>query len=486
MRGLFDSGQRISIAVCTPWPMKTLPDGRRVHEPMSPLWFRSRMGLSMPTNFNMIELFADGMEVDEARNQTARACLNHSPRPEFIFFIDYDVLLPPDALTKLFFRAKTNPDIDIFCGVYCCKWQNPPDPLIYTENGAGAFWDWAVGDLLTTKEHGINAVHSGLTLIRTSLYQKMLDEGVVHGDGTNLDDEPFYKTVYETEQIGDTKLLKMGTEDIYFHHKARQVGAQIMVDTSVLAGHHDKNTGITYGLPWGHGPTKKAKWMKGSGKTVSQDQEEAQKAGLKIALDIGAGGTRREWPGYVTYTTDLRKDTNPDYVMDSRLLNLPDNHFDLVSSSHHLEHLPRYEQERVWSEIFRITKPGGVTEHCVPDIGWAAAHIRDGAVSQEVYDVLYGAQERLGFARDMNTHFFGYTREVGKALAEQAGFVEVEVRNWLDDETLGYNLIIRGKKPGGETPEPSTNGYHEEEEAKELVTVGAADFLDLSAGGDIG
>src|SRR5579864_1277308 len=69
--------------------------------PLPPNWFRHKQQLSVPTNFNTFELFADGMEVDEARNWCARACLDHDPRPTFLWFLDYDVLVPWDALTKL-------------------------------------------------------------------------------------------------------------------------------------------------------------------------------------------------------------------------------------------------------------------------------------------------------------------------------------------------------------------------------------------------
>ena len=56
--------------------------------------------------------------------------------------------------------------------------------------------------------------------------------------------------------------------------------------------------------------------------------DEEDKDELK-ALDIGAGNSRRVWEGYKTYTTDIRKDSNPDYVMDTRLLNFPNDEFDL-------------------------------------------------------------------------------------------------------------------------------------------------------------
>jgi SAM-dependent methyltransferase len=286
----------------------------------------------------------------------------------------------------------------------------------------------------------------GLTLIRVSLLAKMVEAGLVHGDGTDQTDEPFFYTGNERHDRNGGSILQVGTEDIYFCHKAKQVGAKILVDTSVLGGHHDKASGTSYGLPWHDGPWRRGKWLLGpDGK--HQDVEEASAAGLKLALDIGAGGERRTWEGYKTYTTDIRKDSNPDYVQDTRKLNLPDEHFDLVASSHHLEHIGRWDQESVWREMFRITKPGGTFEHTVPDVSWAAAKISNGQYDEHVLNVLYGAQESHGYEREFNLHYFGYTPEVGIALAEKAGYVDVTATNWKQQPELGYNLILKGTRP---------------------------------------
>lgn len=415
---------QIGLAFCTPIP--TIPGalGPRL-APVTTEWHRARMSLVTPTNFNTFAIFADGLEVGEARNLAVKMCLEHSPRPEFLFFLDYDVVPQFDALTKLLMRARHFPGHDIFAGVYCAK-SSPPEPLIYKGDGAGPFWDWTIGDLLT---EGVTGVHMGLTLIRTSLFARMLEQDT---------GQPLFLTI--NEQIVDESGLhtKRGTEDLYFCRRAiDEAGAKILVDTSVLAGHIHNSTGQMFGLPLDSRPAMGARWLE---KTDEYREE-------KKALDIGAGATRRTWEGYRTYTTDIRPDVGADYVMDTRGLNLPDNHFDLVASSHHLEHIPRWEQEAVWKEIFRITKPGGTIEHIVPNCAWAAAKILDGDTDEHVMNVLYGAQEAHGYAREFNLHYFGYTPEVAHALAEAAGFINVIIETYKDREELGYNLVIRGKKP---------------------------------------
>jgi hypothetical protein len=122
------------------------------------------------------------------------------------------------------------------------------------------------------------------------------------------------------------------------------------------------------------------------------------------------------------------------------------------NSSHHFEHIARWEQDELWSEVFRITKPDGQIEIIVPSLDWAAAKVIDGETDEHVYNVLYGAEEAHGYRREWNTHFFGYTREVARHLAEEAGFVEVQTRDFQDDPGLGYNLYILGRKPRAQEP----------------------------------
>lgn len=443
---LFDShNARTCVVICTPLAKVTGPRGDLIYDPISPLWHRARAGLHMPTNINICEAQADGLEVGDARSRIAANCLAMNPLPEFLLFIDSDVIVPYDLFTKLFFRARTHPDHDIFAGVYCLKNPSVPDPLIYCENGQGPFWNWKVGDLLTTDGHGIRSVHMGATLIRVSLFQKMKDQGLVHGDGTDQNDEPFFHTGNIRSDIPGRARLAVGTEDIYHCEKARRAGAKVLVDTSVLCGHHDKNTGTSYGLPYGDGPAQWTMWLHDAN-GERKDKKEAAKENKKIALDIGAGGERRHWDGYVTYTTDIRADTKPDYVQDTRLLNLPADHFDRTASSHHLEHIGRWDQEQVWREMFRITVPGGDFEHIVPSWDWAAQKIVDREVDCHCVNILVGAQESHGYERQFNTHFMPYTKDIGIALAETAGFVDVKAVDWRDRPELGYNLLLTGRK----------------------------------------
>ena len=421
----------VGIALCTPIPYVNGPAGPRL-APVTVEWHRAMKGMLTPTNINMIHVIEDGKEVGEARQHCVEAVMAMQNRPEHILFVDYDVIPASDAIVKLLMRSRHYPDYDIFAGVYTLK-SPVAEPLIYKGWGVGPFWDWTVGDLLT---EGITGVHMGMTLIRTSLFDRL-----------DWRQTPAFLTTNESYINKDgVQVSNRGTEDLHFCCRAvEEANAKILVDTSVLCGHQDISSGVIYGLPKDSRPVMGAKWLK-----PSDEYEDEKKA-----LDLGAGGTRRQWEGYKTYTTDIRPDSGADYVQDTRGLNLPAESFDLVASSHHLEHIPRWEQEEVWKQMFLVCKPGGKIEHVVPSAEWAGCKLAEGECDEHVMNVLYGAQEAHGYDRIFNTHFMAYTKAVATALAESAGFVDVTCEDWRDRESLGYNLIIRGTKPGGPNTEPA-------------------------------
>lgn len=419
----------LGVAYCTPVPFVNGPAGPRL-APVTIEWHRAERNLALPTNINRIQVHKDGMEVGEARQSCVEDCMALSRRPEFIFFLDYDVIPCFDAVTKLLYRARHFPDYDVFAGVYCLK-STVAEPLIYKDWGVGPFWDWSIGDLLLD---GITGVHMGCTLIRMSLFDRL-----------DYKSKPAFLTENYHYVKDGMMHTNRGTEDLYFCKRAiEEADAKILVDTSVLCGHQDFATGQIYGLPADSRPVQGAKWIQ-----PDKDYESQKKA-----LDLGAGEHKRSWDGYQTYSTDIREGLGVDYVQDTRHLNLPPEHFDLVASSHHLEHIPRWEQEEVWKQIFLITKPGGRIEHIVPSVEWAGHKLAAGECDEHVMNVLYGAQDAHGYERDFNTHYFGYTKAIGKELAEQAGFVNVTCEDWRDHEELKYNLVIRGEKQAEQAIEP--------------------------------
>lgn len=75
-------------------------------------------------------------------------------------------------------------------------------------------------------------------------------------------------------------------------------------------------------------------------------------------LEIGPGKERI--PGFETY--NLERTDVTDHVGDARKLPFRDGVFDVVYSSHCIEHVHWYEVEPTIAEWARIVKPGGVLE----------------------------------------------------------------------------------------------------------------------------
>ena len=65
----------IGLAICTPIPFAPGPLGPRL-APVTTEWHRARMGLVFPTNFAMFQIYCDGLEVGDARNEAVRAVLH--------------------------------------------------------------------------------------------------------------------------------------------------------------------------------------------------------------------------------------------------------------------------------------------------------------------------------------------------------------------------------------------------------------------------
>lgn len=82
-------------------------------------------------------------------------------------------------------------------------------------------------------------------------------------------------------------------------------------------------------------------------------------------LEIGPGNERL--PGFEGL--NIVKNDATDYIADVAIdgIPLPDESFDLVYSSHFLEHIEWYKVEFVLKEMYRVLKKGGKVEIHVPD-----------------------------------------------------------------------------------------------------------------------
>lgn len=160
-------------------------------------------------------------EVGAARNMCVERALAMKPRPDFLFFIDDDVLLPWDALIRLHEHQ-----LPIVAGMYFLK-QSPSYPLLWRDDRIGYLRpgvDFKVGDLVKVAGTGC-----GVLLVRTSVFEKL--------------EAPFFKTGPSKRDDGT---IEHHTEDAFFFQKCAKAGIDVYVDSSVRCGHQDRTTGRVY------------------------------------------------------------------------------------------------------------------------------------------------------------------------------------------------------------------------------------------------
>jgi predicted SAM-dependent methyltransferase len=153
---------------------------------------------------------------------------------------------------------------------------------------------------------------------------------------------------------------------------------------------------------------------------------------MKLALDIGSGGNLVEMPNTNFIKLDIRPETNPDLISNATLLPFGNGSFDVVHSSHVLEHFPRRQWKWVLNEWARVVRIGGEIWLKLPNILWACERIvRDGIIDQYCLDVLYGGQEN-----EYDFHYNGLTPNTVRLALEERGFKLIHFSE------QSYNMIL--------------------------------------------
>lgn len=372
-----------------------------LNRPTSPEWGLAIKALNPPINFNSIMATVPGMAVADARNHIVRTALQHNAK--YIFFVGDDTIPPAHTLRQLIFRMENDPEIGVVGGVYFTK-SDPPSPLVFKENGKGSYWDWKVGEFFECTGLGMDC-----TLIRTEVFSKL--------------PEPWFKTVDEDDFLKGVNHAEMWTEDLYFLDKLKKfTDWKIMVDTGIIAGHYDWQSGRTFTIPPNSLPMRRLEFN-----------------GDKRIIDIGCGPQYRGFEEGIAIRYDIDERWNPDYRGDVRQLPFGDGSFDIVFSSHVLEHLGRHETIPVLKEWIRILKPDGELRLVLPNIMWAAQNIinhegRNPKVDNDIMNVFYGAQ-----SSEYDFHKTGFTEQKIKTILAELDFQVIHY------EEQGYNIILKAQ-----------------------------------------
>ena len=137
-------------------------------------WVQGRYGQVIPCNWSHAEsIIASeqwspvGYDVANARNLIIQQAVQQNY--EWVFFIDHDVILPPDAFIKIneYINSEQYP---VVSGLYYTK-SHPAEPLCYRGRGNSFYSKFTIGDKFFVDGHGM-----GCTLISVKLLRAMYQD----------------------------------------------------------------------------------------------------------------------------------------------------------------------------------------------------------------------------------------------------------------------------------------------------------------------
>lgn len=360
--------------------------------------------LTPPMNYNVRHIQIQQRPIDVARCEMAQAAIEW--KAKYLFFMDEDVAVPSHALKQLIFHMEHHDDWAVIGGVYVIKDDTGNTaPMVFRGAGTGPFWRWHLGEVFE-----VTGIAMGCTLIRVEAFKDIK--------------KPYFKTIDDTDAALDAvNFGSRWTEDLYFCDKLNKTKKwKIMADGGIVPDHLDMKTGKPYRLPPDSYPLQRLNVKRGS----------------KKILDIGCGPSRYETNEGEVITTDIREDVNPDYRCDMRRLPFATGMFDVVHSSHTLEHVDHADVLPTLKEWTRVLSAKGELRLVLPNLEWAAKELAKSngdKIRDEVFWVLYGQQTYRE-----NFHRTGFTPALVANHLKQAGYKQMHFT--LD----GYNIVVRATR----------------------------------------
>ena len=159
----------------------------------------------------------------------------------------------------------------------------------------------------------------------------------------------------------------------------------------------------------------------------------------RLILEIGCG---EEKSYNESIGLDIRRTVRVDIISDARRLPFKDCCFDLVFSSHILEHFSHKESMKVLAEWIRVIKIGGEIELRCPDLRIRALIF---ALKPSWKDIknIYGEQDY-----PYNYHKSGYSYRLLKRALKQLGIIKIKriIKGYKGLPFLPDCLHIKGVK----------------------------------------
>lgn len=219
-------------------------------------WHNAVNGMVIPVNWSNSMQTPIGFMVAEGQNLIVKHALDN--QFEWLFFLEDDVLPPPDLLVRLE-RYMTKGDVPIVSGLYPLK-STIPMPFIFRGRGNGVYTDFKTGSKVWA-----DGVPTGCLLIHMSIIRALAAESDTYTIRANQAQVRLQKVFWTPRQVFSDPALGtyqklVGTSDLFFCDQLKEKGIfkkagwdklarqkyPYLVDTSINCGHIDRQTGQVY------------------------------------------------------------------------------------------------------------------------------------------------------------------------------------------------------------------------------------------------
>jgi len=352
-----------------------------------------------PINTSFGTQLVRGKQVDMARNELVAEAKRSGAK--YMFFLDDDVLAPPDALIKLYHQlVYSKGKIKVASGVYYTK-QQPPVPVILDKNKPGGVVEWVQGEVVEVDYAGC-----GCMLIDMSIFDEI--------------EEPYF--FFNRGRVDIDKDADNLGEDVWFCERVLKAGYKIVVDTGVQCGHQDHN-GIIYrhDMRFGMGV-----WGNPGAGTIQYrptlDQAKAARAEVKYQGGKVAWGYEKIPEGY----SDAGKDCGDVVGIKSKLAEVTD-----VKITNLLQYRTNVQSQGILQALYQVMVQDAPVEIIVPDAVARRSVLGD---ESDIPEIEAACGTPAGAYQGLYT-----VRFMSEAM-KQAGFKDILVVKENGD------LIVKGRK----------------------------------------
>ncbi len=355
--------------------MLIVTPSRGVHGSTTVAWSHMYAALATPLGYNRHSFMIPddprypmgkgANDIAAKRNAACRAAIERGFSSVMFLGDDTYPIDPSTALIRLWDTLDREHKVDIVTGIYWSRWE-PPKPMVFRNNPyqSGPFEDWHVGDVFPVDWAGCDCL-----LIPTYVLEAI--------------PEPWFsrKYMFNPEQ-GEVAL--QSTEDIYFFRKAAEYGFGVYANSNVLCNHVDRHSGNVYG------PRADMPQMIPGSEIRPKSQ-----VGKRMA-DLGCGNQSPYFAGDLV-RFDIDPNVKPDVLCDIR--HLPQHEYgqyDIVHSSHVIEHFSPAELPDLLREWLKLLKVGGELQIRCPNAQDAAEFFAKNGFLPEYMDwQIHGQQTNM-------------------------------------------------------------------------------------------